>query len=246
MPESGRSIWSSQSSPAATRCMFAVSCVSPAWRNARTASVTAVSAARRLRAYRVISDRPPSRPRTYARAFHRVAFCERGAVTQRPAAFFICGTAVMSPDSPSANLLTVAQTTAMSGPMWGVIAASDPSELAKLLVSWPFGAPSRIRTCDTRFRKPLLYPLSYGGQGHRVAAAPALDAEQAARPAVETLDGGLAACRGSGQPGRRAARLSGRAPPSASRPRRGPRPCRGPSPRRPPASGPGRAGRRPG
>ncbi len=26
------------------------------------------------------------------------------------------------------------------------------------------GAPSRIRTCDTRFRKPLLYPLSYGGQ----------------------------------------------------------------------------------
>src|SRR5215217_1577327 len=27
----------------------------------------------------------------------------------------------------------------------------------------PHGAPSRIRTCDTRFRKPLLYPLSYGG-----------------------------------------------------------------------------------
>ena len=24
-------------------------------------------------------------------------------------------------------------------------------------------APSRIRTYDTRFRKPLLYPLSYGG-----------------------------------------------------------------------------------
>ena len=22
--------------------------------------------------------------------------------------------------------------------------------------------PSKIRTCDTRFRKPLLYPLSYG------------------------------------------------------------------------------------
>jgi hypothetical protein len=22
--------------------------------------------------------------------------------------------------------------------------------------------PGRIRTCDTRFRKPLLYPLSYG------------------------------------------------------------------------------------
>jgi hypothetical protein len=25
------------------------------------------------------------------------------------------------------------------------------------------GAPTRIRTGDTRFRKPLLYPLSYGG-----------------------------------------------------------------------------------
>jgi hypothetical protein len=25
------------------------------------------------------------------------------------------------------------------------------------------GAPGRIRTCDTRFRKPVLYPLSYGG-----------------------------------------------------------------------------------
>ena len=25
-----------------------------------------------------------------------------------------------------------------------------------------FGAPGRIRTCDQGFRKPLLYPLSYG------------------------------------------------------------------------------------
>ena len=24
-------------------------------------------------------------------------------------------------------------------------------------------APDRIRTCDTRFRKPMLYPLSYEG-----------------------------------------------------------------------------------
>ena len=23
--------------------------------------------------------------------------------------------------------------------------------------------PGRIRTCDPRFRKPMLYPLSYGG-----------------------------------------------------------------------------------
>ena len=26
-------------------------------------------------------------------------------------------------------------------------------------------APGRIRTCDARFRKPTLYPLSYGGGG---------------------------------------------------------------------------------
>ena len=25
------------------------------------------------------------------------------------------------------------------------------------------GAPGKIRTCDTRFRKPMLYPLSYEG-----------------------------------------------------------------------------------
>jgi hypothetical protein len=30
-------------------------------------------------------------------------------------------------------------------------------------VSTALGAPGRTRTCDTRFRKPLLYPLSYGG-----------------------------------------------------------------------------------
>jgi hypothetical protein len=28
-------------------------------------------------------------------------------------------------------------------------------------------APGRIRTCDTRFRKPMLYPLSYGGSSAR-------------------------------------------------------------------------------
>ena len=27
----------------------------------------------------------------------------------------------------------------------------------------PPGALGRIRTCDTRFRKPVLYPLSYEG-----------------------------------------------------------------------------------
>ena len=27
------------------------------------------------------------------------------------------------------------------------------------------GDPGRTRTCDTRFRKPVLYPLSYGADG---------------------------------------------------------------------------------
>src|SRR3954454_17396678 len=36
-----------------------------------------------------------------------------------------------------------------------------------------FGGPGRIRTCGTRFRKPLLYPLSYGAVAwRRVVAAP--------------------------------------------------------------------------
>jgi hypothetical protein len=30
-----------------------------------------------------------------------------------------------------------------------------------------YGAPGRNRTCDTRFRKPVLYPLSYEGRGPR-------------------------------------------------------------------------------
>jgi hypothetical protein len=28
-------------------------------------------------------------------------------------------------------------------------------------------APGRIRTCDTGFRRAVLYPLSYGGSSHR-------------------------------------------------------------------------------
>ena len=32
---------------------------------------------------------------------------------------------------------------------------------------FPLSGPERIRTADTRFRKPLLYPLSYGA-GARV------------------------------------------------------------------------------
>jgi hypothetical protein len=33
-------------------------------------------------------------------------------------------------------------------------------------------APGWIRTTDTRFRKPVLYPLSYGGVSARVARKP--------------------------------------------------------------------------
>lgn len=29
-------------------------------------------------------------------------------------------------------------------------------------------APGMTRTCDTRFRKPLLYPLSYGGAAQSI------------------------------------------------------------------------------
>jgi hypothetical protein len=32
-----------------------------------------------------------------------------------------------------------------------------------VLTSYFAGAPGRTRTCDARFRKPTLYPLSYGG-----------------------------------------------------------------------------------
>ena len=35
------------------------------------------------------------------------------------------------------------------------------------LPAW-LDAPGRIRTCDTRFRKPVLYPLSYGGRASSV------------------------------------------------------------------------------
>ncbi len=33
------------------------------------------------------------------------------------------------------------------------------------------GAPGRTRTCDARFRKPTLYPLSYGGGRERARDA---------------------------------------------------------------------------
>ena len=50
-----------------------------------------------------------------------------------------------------------------------VSAASDDRHLAGLpfarVPGLQHSAPGRIRTCGTRFRKPMLYPLSYGGWG---------------------------------------------------------------------------------
>lgn len=42
-----------------------------------------------------------------------------------------------------------------------LVSATGVSDRAVYLVF--SGAPGRDRTCDLRFRKPLLYPLSYGG-----------------------------------------------------------------------------------
>jgi hypothetical protein len=40
---------------------------------------------------------------------------------------------------------------------------SDPTSITRNTTR--IGAPGRNRTCDTRFRKPLLSPLSYEGLG---------------------------------------------------------------------------------
>jgi len=37
------------------------------------------------------------------------------------------------------------------------------AEIISVFQLFSDGAPGRIRTCDTRFRKPMLYPLSYEG-----------------------------------------------------------------------------------
>ena len=51
--------------------------------------------------------------------------------------------------------------TQVSEPMW-----DRGAELSQS-VAHRFGAPGRNRTCDTRFRKPVLYPLSYEGNEGR-------------------------------------------------------------------------------
>jgi hypothetical protein len=50
--------------------------------------------------------------------------------------------------------------------LWPGDPAEDSGDLEKWGTQAPrflHSAPGRIRTCDTRFRKPVLYPLSYGG-----------------------------------------------------------------------------------
>ncbi|ETI86653.1 MAG: hypothetical protein Q612_NSC00286G0004 [Negativicoccus succinicivorans DORA_17_25] len=44
------------------------------------------------------------------------------------------------------------------------------------------GAPKMIRTSDTRFRKPLLYPLSYGRMLNITAAAAPRTLSRTAQP----------------------------------------------------------------
>ena len=72
--------------------------------------------------------------------------------------------------------LSAFQTAGKTRPYWKVlrpVRGLNPLRRSSSYLSRPpkqcsgqvkrIGAPSRIRTYDTRFRKPLLYPLSYGG-----------------------------------------------------------------------------------
>jgi hypothetical protein len=43
------------------------------------------------------------------------------------------------------------------------------------------GAPGRIRTCDTGFRRAVLYPLSYEGDGVSLPGGPPIDRLAAGR-----------------------------------------------------------------
>ena len=52
-------------------------------------------------------------------------------------------------------------------------------------------APGRNRTCDTRFRKPVLYPLSYeGGACMKLGRKPAADFDHPSDPSILALGGG--------------------------------------------------------
>src|SRR5204863_9602693 len=78
-------------------------------------------------------------------------------------------------------------------------------------------APGRIRTCGTRFRKPLLYPLSYGGPPDRLAQTGWRSRSRRVYrcPTVARLRVGRRRCQGPAtQPGR------GRVGPQVPAPRR--------------------------
>src|SRR5213082_1192957 len=47
-------------------------------------------------------------------------------------------------------------------------------------------APGRSRTCDARFRKPTLYPLSYGGGGWRKGGRELLEQNPGLRISLRT------------------------------------------------------------
>ena len=48
------------------------------------------------------------------------------------------------------------------------------------------GAPGRIRTCDTRFRRAVLYPLSYEGEPGRDRAIQSLTRRHSPSPAARS------------------------------------------------------------
>ena len=50
-----------------------------------------------------------------------------------------------------------------SGGIWRHRQGSAFVQVTARFAGVDLGAPGRNRTCDTRFRKPMLYPLSYGG-----------------------------------------------------------------------------------
>lgn len=53
-----------------------------------------------------------------------------------------------------------------------VVTASQPlGEALRRCGVHSDGDPSKIRTCDTWFRKPLLYPLSYGAKPFKALQA---------------------------------------------------------------------------
>ena len=57
--------------------------------------------------------------------------------------------------------------TAVSGPVRGSVEGSSVQRFTLDDKSFGCGALGKIRTCDTRFRKPVLYPLSYEGSVFR-------------------------------------------------------------------------------